>query len=101
MLITVAEDIAFIPLSASITNRCHECMDKLWMFWTSQTWHRHWTVVCGASDQLEYHTHHVTSGYYAIFKLDKDLKLWNADVTQTQQFDRKSVEPVQKPVNKC
>jgi len=36
----------------------------------------------------------------AILKLDRDWKLLNADVTWTQQFDLKSVEPVQKHVNK-
>ena len=37
----------------------------------------------------------------AILKLDRDRKLLNADVTWTHQFDPKSVEPVQKYVNKC
>jgi len=37
----------------------------------------------------------------AILMLDKDRKLLNADVTSTQQFDRKSVERLQKHVNKC
>ena len=36
-----------------------------------------------------------------ILKLDRDRKLLNADVTWTQQFDRKSVEPVLKHANKC
>jgi len=36
-----------------------------------------------------------------ILKLDRDQKLLNADVTSTQQFDPKSVEPVQKHVDKC
>ena len=36
----------------------------------------------------------------AILKLDRDRQLLNADVTWTQQFDRKSVEPVEKHVNK-
>jgi len=36
-----------------------------------------------------------------ILKLDRDQKLLNANVTWTQQFDLKSVEPVQKHVNKC
>jgi len=37
----------------------------------------------------------------AILKLDRDRKVLNANVTWTQQFDQKSVEPVQKHVNKC
>ena len=36
----------------------------------------------------------------AILKLDRDRKLLNAGVTWTQQLDRKSVEAVQKHVNK-
>jgi len=35
-----------------------------------------------------------------IMKLDRDRNLMNADITWTQQFDRKSVEPVQKHVYK-
>ena len=34
-------------------------------------------------------------------KVDRDRKLLNADITWTNQFDRKSVEPVQNHVNKC
>jgi len=37
----------------------------------------------------------------AILKLDKDRKLLNADVTSTHPVNLKSVEPVQKHVNKC
>ena len=37
----------------------------------------------------------------AILKLDRERKLLNADVPCMQQFDRKSVELVQKHVNKC
>jgi len=37
----------------------------------------------------------------AILKLDSDRKLLNADVTSTHPVDLKSVEPVQKHVNKC
>ena len=37
----------------------------------------------------------------AILKLDRDRKLLNADGTWRRQFDRKSVEPVEKHVNKC
>jgi len=36
----------------------------------------------------------------AILNLDRDLKHLNDDVIWTQQFDRKSVEPIQKHVNK-
>ena len=35
------------------------------------------------------------------FKLDRDRKLLNADVTSAYPVDLKSVEPVQKHVNKC
>ena len=37
----------------------------------------------------------------AILKLHRYLKLLNGDVSWSQQFDQKSVEPVQKHVNKC
>ena len=36
-----------------------------------------------------------------ILKLDRDRKLLNADVTSTHPVDMKSVQPVQKHVNKC
>ena len=36
----------------------------------------------------------------AILKLDGDRKLLNADVTSSHPFDVKSLEPVQKHVNK-
>ena len=36
-----------------------------------------------------------------ILKLDRDWKLLNSDVIWTQQFYQKSVEPIQKHVNKC
>ena len=36
-----------------------------------------------------------------IFKLDRDRKLLNADITSAYPVDLKSVEPVQKHVNKC
>jgi len=34
-------------------------------------------------------------------KLDRDRKLLNADVTSMHPVDMKSVEPIQKHVNKC
>ena len=37
----------------------------------------------------------------AILKLDSDRKLLNADITWAYPVDLKSVEPVQKHVNKC
>jgi len=37
----------------------------------------------------------------AILKLDRDRKLLNADVTSTYPVDLKSVQPMQKGVNKC
>ena len=37
----------------------------------------------------------------AIFKLDRDRKLLNADVTSTHPVDLKSVDPIQTHVNKC
>jgi len=37
----------------------------------------------------------------AIFKLDKDRKLLNADMTWTHQFNQKSAESTQKHINKC
>ena len=37
----------------------------------------------------------------AILKLDRDRKLLNADITSVYPVDLKSVEPVQKHVNKC
>ena len=37
----------------------------------------------------------------AILKLDSDWKLLNVDVTWMHPVDLKSVEPVQKHVNKC
>jgi len=37
----------------------------------------------------------------AILKLDRDLKLLNADVTSAYPVDLKSVEPLQTLVNKC
>jgi len=36
----------------------------------------------------------------SILKLDRDRKLLNADVTSTHLVDLKSVEPIQKQVNK-
>ena len=37
----------------------------------------------------------------AIFKLDRDRKFLNADVTWIHPVDLKSVEPIQKHINKC
>jgi len=37
----------------------------------------------------------------AILKLDRDRKPLNADITSAYPVDLKSVEPVQKHVNKC
>jgi len=37
----------------------------------------------------------------AILKLDRDRNLLNADITWTYPVDPKSVEPVQKHLNKC
>jgi len=37
----------------------------------------------------------------AILTLDRDRELLNADVTSTHPVDLKSVEPIQKHVNKC
>ena len=37
----------------------------------------------------------------AILKLDRDQKLLNADITSTYPVVLKSVEPVQKHLNKC
>ena len=37
----------------------------------------------------------------AILKLDKDRKFLNTDVTRTKQFDWKSVQPIEKHLNKC
>ena len=41
------------------------------------------------------------SNFTSIFKLDKDWKLLNADVTSVYPVDLKCVEPIQKHVNKC